>query len=290
MVLFGDQRLFHGGQLNIQVELGQVEIRGEGLQHPAILVPLDGETARFVFPGHLVEVEQVGEDFLAGVHEGVLLEAGLGGRHDAMLGQLEPRLELQVGLGRGREQALLHQPARAHRAANDLGHALGLQKLHIQHQVEGVRGGGDLPESALAIVLLLPLEIAEQRASRRPVQAMLEHQRAQTARLRRHYLNAQHSRKALEQQLGALGRNHQVMLGGQARHQRQHGVRKGLIGKRGLAAELLIDHRAQAGIGHQLEAERLRGEASHFFVPATRLAGYRDQPHRDWLGTAAPCS
>jgi len=56
------------------------------------------------------------------------------------------------------------------------------------------------------------------------------------------------------------------MLPRQARDNRQDGVRKRLVGKRSLAAELLLDHALRAGLGHQFEAQQLRSEARHLFV------------------------
>jgi len=68
-VLPGDELLVHSRDLDIQVEVSQVEIRGELLGDLAFVVPLDVERARLVVPIDLVEVEEPGELSLARVSE-----------------------------------------------------------------------------------------------------------------------------------------------------------------------------------------------------------------------------
>ncbi len=42
-VFSGHQRLFHGGQFDVEIQFRQVKIRGEALQHSAVLIPGHGK-------------------------------------------------------------------------------------------------------------------------------------------------------------------------------------------------------------------------------------------------------
>lgn len=57
-VLFGDELLAHRCYLDVDIVLGQVEVRPEVLDRLPILVPVKGECVRFVFPVNAVEVEE----------------------------------------------------------------------------------------------------------------------------------------------------------------------------------------------------------------------------------------
>lgn len=57
-------------ELDVEVVLGEVEVRGEGLGDSPEIVPLQGEGGRFVLPGHAVEGEEPGKLALALVGEG----------------------------------------------------------------------------------------------------------------------------------------------------------------------------------------------------------------------------
>src|SRR6476469_2085675 len=84
-VLLGHERLLHGGDLEVDILLGQVEVVSECLERVAVLVEVEGEGMRLVFPGNAV----VGEDLRT-------LELGLvgeGRRRVARVG-VEPRLFL----------------------------------------------------------------------------------------------------------------------------------------------------------------------------------------------------
>jgi hypothetical protein len=60
-VLLRDELLVQGRDLDIEIELGEVEVRGESLDDVAITIPVDREGGRFVVPTDLIEVEQPGE-------------------------------------------------------------------------------------------------------------------------------------------------------------------------------------------------------------------------------------
>jgi hypothetical protein len=68
-VLLGHQLLVQGGDLDVEVVVGQVEVRAETLDRLVVLVPLEGELSRLVLPGDPVEVEQFGELALRVVRE-----------------------------------------------------------------------------------------------------------------------------------------------------------------------------------------------------------------------------
>ena len=57
-ILLGDELLAHRGYLDVEIVIGKIEIRSEELGWCSIGGKLDGEFARFVFPVHLVEIEQ----------------------------------------------------------------------------------------------------------------------------------------------------------------------------------------------------------------------------------------
>jgi hypothetical protein len=68
-VLLGDQLLVHGGDLDVEILLGKVEVGGEVLGGLVTAVPGDGEGTGLVLPGDVVEVEQSGELALARMGE-----------------------------------------------------------------------------------------------------------------------------------------------------------------------------------------------------------------------------
>src|SRR5579884_1658468 len=60
-VLLGNEGLLHRGDLDVSVELGKVEVRGERLENLAVLVPLQRKAAWLIFPANAVKIEQIGE-------------------------------------------------------------------------------------------------------------------------------------------------------------------------------------------------------------------------------------
>jgi hypothetical protein len=68
-VLLRDQLLVEGRDLDVEVELGEVEVRREALSGLAPLVPRDVEGRRFVAPLDRVEVQEPSELALAVVSE-----------------------------------------------------------------------------------------------------------------------------------------------------------------------------------------------------------------------------
>src|SRR5262249_41958640 len=65
--------------LDEQVVLRQVEVRGEPLDHVAVRVAFEVERPRLVFPFDLIEVQQLGELALAGMGEGDVIALRAGG-------------------------------------------------------------------------------------------------------------------------------------------------------------------------------------------------------------------
>ena len=57
-VLLGDQLLAHRRDLDVQIVIGEIEVRSEELCRCAVGGELDRKLARFVFPFDLVEIEQ----------------------------------------------------------------------------------------------------------------------------------------------------------------------------------------------------------------------------------------
>ena len=57
-VLTGDERLLHHRHLEVEVLLGKVEVRREGLENAALLVGFEHERAWLVLPRDSVEVEE----------------------------------------------------------------------------------------------------------------------------------------------------------------------------------------------------------------------------------------
>lgn len=57
-VLLCDELLAHRCYLDVDIVLGQVEVRPEVLDRLSIFVPVKGECVRFVFPVNAVEVEE----------------------------------------------------------------------------------------------------------------------------------------------------------------------------------------------------------------------------------------
>src|SRR5688500_17945368 len=68
-VLPGDELLVQRGDLDVEVELREEEVRGEATHHVALTVPFDVERCRLVVPDDAVEVEQLGELALGSVGE-----------------------------------------------------------------------------------------------------------------------------------------------------------------------------------------------------------------------------
>jgi len=68
-VLLGHQLLVQGGDLDVEVIDGQVEVGAEALDRLVVLAPLQGKLSRLVLPGDPVEVEQFGELALRVVRE-----------------------------------------------------------------------------------------------------------------------------------------------------------------------------------------------------------------------------
>src|SRR5207245_8436517 len=66
------------GDLDVEVELHEVEVRGEALDNVAVTIPPDVERRRLVLPTDLIEVEQARELTLGCVREadGVALQQG----------------------------------------------------------------------------------------------------------------------------------------------------------------------------------------------------------------------
>ena len=59
-ILPGDETLLQRGELDVEIELWQVEVRGEHLGDP-VAVPFRRERGRLVVPLDPVEIEDVGE-------------------------------------------------------------------------------------------------------------------------------------------------------------------------------------------------------------------------------------
>ena len=72
-VLLGHELLVEGRDLDVEVELGQVEVGREALGRVALAVPVDVEGRGLVAPLDLVEVQQLRELPLAVVSEPDLL-------------------------------------------------------------------------------------------------------------------------------------------------------------------------------------------------------------------------
>src|SRR5436190_869831 len=89
-VLLRDELLVQRGDLDVEVVLRQVEVRGELLDDVPVLVPLQVEGGRLVLPFDLIEVEESRELALAVVREsnGVAAWGRRIGRHDQ--GQAPP--------------------------------------------------------------------------------------------------------------------------------------------------------------------------------------------------------
>ena len=68
-VLLAHQALLERRELDVDLQLGQVEVGREGLHDDAVGVPADGEDVRLVEPFDLVVVEDAGQLRLAGVGE-----------------------------------------------------------------------------------------------------------------------------------------------------------------------------------------------------------------------------
>src|ERR1022692_2663845 len=85
-VLARHQRLFHGGEFHVQIELRQIEIGRERFGNASLRIPLYRKIARLVLPGDAVEIQQVGEDLLALVGEVLAGQPHHAGRHDAVPG------------------------------------------------------------------------------------------------------------------------------------------------------------------------------------------------------------
>src|SRR6266550_4102996 len=79
-VLLGHELLVEGGDLQVEVELGKVEIGGEALPDMPVAIPGDVERGRLVGPLDLVEVQEPRELSLGGVREShrVALQQGSG--------------------------------------------------------------------------------------------------------------------------------------------------------------------------------------------------------------------
>src|SRR5207237_6377992 len=77
--------LVQRGDLDVEVELHEVEVRGEALDDVAVTIPPDVERRRLVLPTDLIEVEQARELTLGCVREtdGVALQQGWCERLDA---------------------------------------------------------------------------------------------------------------------------------------------------------------------------------------------------------------
>ena len=65
----GDQALLHGGELDVEIVLGQIEVGGEHFGD-SISLPAQGEGGRLIEPGDAVEVEELSELGFRGVGEG----------------------------------------------------------------------------------------------------------------------------------------------------------------------------------------------------------------------------
>jgi hypothetical protein len=74
-VLLGDELLVHRCDLDVEVVVGQIEVRREELGRGAVTVPGEGEGPRFVLPGNTIEIEEKCELALT-----VVSKVGLGGR------------------------------------------------------------------------------------------------------------------------------------------------------------------------------------------------------------------
>src|SRR5262245_7142125 len=68
-VLAGDERLLHGGDLDVEVLVGKIEVGRESLLHAAVFVLLEYERPGLVFPGDVVVVEYLRALELCGARE-----------------------------------------------------------------------------------------------------------------------------------------------------------------------------------------------------------------------------
>ena len=146
-ILPGHQSLLHGGQLDVEIEFGKIKIGREGFDHVAVLVPLQRETARLIFPLDAIEIQQVGEQ--SARWDGRRRRAsGWRGRRGRCRGApAEAGLKLELRFGGGREQPFFDQGARGDGGAEDLGHLAGIHVLRVQHDVEGFGLGAGAAEA-----------------------------------------------------------------------------------------------------------------------------------------------
>jgi hypothetical protein len=91
-VLLGHELLAQSSYLDVEVEVGEVEIRGESLGCISVVIPIDLERGGLVIPRDLIEVQQLCELTLAVVCEGdtVVRKVQMGSRvsRRTPLGQL----------------------------------------------------------------------------------------------------------------------------------------------------------------------------------------------------------
>lgn len=66
-VFLCNEALGHGGQLDVEVLLWQIEVRAKGFDDIALVIPTKGKGAGFILPENLVKVEDAGKLLLAGV-------------------------------------------------------------------------------------------------------------------------------------------------------------------------------------------------------------------------------
>src|SRR5690242_5560442 len=94
-VLAGDERLFHDGQLDVEVLVREVEVGRERLEHAALRILLEDEGPRLVLPRDAVVVEDLRALELRLTREARWLRAAIGLENRG----IEPHLSAKVPTG-----------------------------------------------------------------------------------------------------------------------------------------------------------------------------------------------
>ena len=135
------------------------------------------------------------------------------------------------------------------------------------------------PNLRLRSAFSLASSLAQELAGGGPVQAVVQHERANAAGFGSDNLHAQHTEEISEDVFDAAGADDQVVFGGQPGQNGEQRRPPGLVGDGRFGAKLLRDQSAKTDFVDQFEAEPLRRGARHFLFAATRLSRDRDQRH-----------
>jgi len=245
------------------------------------------------FPRDAVEIQQIRENLFARMRETAALEAGRAGWNDPIPGELESGLELELGVGGGRQQALLDQALGAHGALDQLDHLFGVEQFGIQSEIKEFRRREGATELAFARGALGGFQLAEELPGRGAIQAAVQHESADAAGLRGDHPDAKHPQEMPEEVLHPGGADNQVVLCRQPGQDRQEQVAIGFVGdldaivdrrrgSRGVGRRPKRAHRMRGTKAAEAAAEFLRGNTGDIFVSASRLAGDGDQTHSNW--------